>query len=586
MKIKLENQNFKEDYLNNLLTARGVENLEDFLHPTHDYLEPPENLDNIDKGIELLDNVLAEDKSILLLVDCDCDGFTSAAIIYQYIKDIKAPAKIEYMLHEGKQHGLEDVIDAIEDSETKYDLVILPDSSSNDYVYHERLKEIGVSCLILDHHIAQPPFSDNAIIINNQLSSNYKNKALTGAGVAYQFCRRYDMTHNLSYSNKYIDLAALGITGDMGSVLEMENRYIIETGFNNVNNYFFKTIALKQSYSITKQMVATWEEVQRCLTPMTVAFYIVPLINAMIRVGTQAEKSRLFLGLIDGHRMIPCNKRGARGTTEEAAVESIRECVNARTHQNKDKENAVDHIEAKIFKYDLLDNQILFIRLDDDDEFPAVLNGLVATQLAEKYKRPTIVARLNDDGVIKGSIRGVNNSEFNNFRSYLESTGLFEFVQGHENAAGCALPEKNLRQLHTLANEQLSKYNFTESFFPVNFSRFSADADLESLIVALSQYKSIWGIGNPVPLIHVHNITLSRDDIQVMGKNESAVRFSKNGIVYVKTYGAKELIEKLQSYPEVDIELVGEANLNVWCGTTTPQILIKEAEVRDARLTF
>ena len=30
------------------------------------------------------------------------------------------------------------------------------------------------------------------------------------------------------------------------------------------------------------------------INPMTVAFYIVPLINAMIRVGTQEEKERLF----------------------------------------------------------------------------------------------------------------------------------------------------------------------------------------------------------------------------------------------------------------------------------------------------
>ena len=586
MKIKLENPNFKENYLNNLLLARGVDNLEDFLHPTEEYLESPENLENIDRGVEALDIALEINKPMLLLVDCDCDGFTSSAIMYQYIKELKPEIEIEYILHEGKQHGLEDIIDTIENGKKEYSLIILPDSSSNDYEYHERLGKLGIPCLVLDHHLAEPPFSDNAIIINNQLSPNYKNKALTGAGVAYQFCRRYDATHNLSNADKYIDLAALGITGDMGSVLDMENRYIIETGFRKVNNYFFKTMAIKQAYSITKQMTSSWSEIQDHLTPMTVAFYIVPLINAMIRVGTQEEKSRLFLGMIDGHYMVPCNKRGAKGTLEEAAVESVRECVNARTHQNKDKEAAVARIESKIFKYDLLENQILFIRLDNEDNFPSVLNGLVATQLAEKYKHPTIVARLNDDGVIKGSIRGVSNSEFSNFRSYLNDTGLFDFVQGHEGAAGCAIPEKNLHRLHELANEQLSTYNFTESFFPVNFSRFATDEDLEALITDLSKYNSIWGTGNSTPLIYVHNITISRNDVQIMGKNKNAVRFSKNGIVYVKTYGAEDLIEKLQSYPELDIEVVGEANLNEWCGITTPQILIKEAEVHNAELSF
>jgi single-stranded-DNA-specific exonuclease len=67
------------------------------------------------------------------------------------------------------------------------------------------------------------------------------------------------------------------------------------------------------------------------VTPMSVAFYIVPMMNAMIRVGTMEEKQRLFRALIDGHEKIPCNKRGAKGTLEEAAVESLRECTNARS---------------------------------------------------------------------------------------------------------------------------------------------------------------------------------------------------------------------------------------------------------------
>ena len=62
----------------------------------------------------------------------------------------------------------------------------------------------------------------------------------------------------------------------------------------------------------------------------TVAFYIVPMMNAMIRVGSMEEKSRLFIALVDGHRQIPCNKRGSKGTTEEVAIESLRECTNAK----------------------------------------------------------------------------------------------------------------------------------------------------------------------------------------------------------------------------------------------------------------
>ena len=71
------------------------------------------------------------------------------------------------------------------------------------------------------------------------------------------------------------------------------------------------------------------------VTPISVAFYIVPLMNAMIRMGTMDEKERLFLALIDGHRQVPCNKRGAKGTTEEVAIESLRECTNAKAKQGR-----------------------------------------------------------------------------------------------------------------------------------------------------------------------------------------------------------------------------------------------------------
>ena len=88
MKYKLTNENFKNNYGEQLLRSRGVENVELFLNPNETCLQSPEALNNIEKGAELLHNVLMMKGRILLVVDSDCDGFTSAAIIYQYIKDI------------------------------------------------------------------------------------------------------------------------------------------------------------------------------------------------------------------------------------------------------------------------------------------------------------------------------------------------------------------------------------------------------------------------------------------------------------------------------------------------------------------
>ena len=245
MKVNLVNENFTEDYLVNLLRARGVNDVNQYLTPDESCLNSPFFLNNIKNGFLLLESILnLEDSKILLVVDCDVDGFTSSAIMWNYIKAIAPTQYIDFILHEHKAHGLQDHIDNIINSPIHYDLIILPDSSSNDYEYHEKLKEIGTKCLILDHHEIDDNqlISDNAVIINNQLSINYPNKDLTGAGVTWQFCRAHEGLRITSskYAEDLIDLAALGICGDMGSILNLENRYIMLKGFNHVKNYFFK----------------------------------------------------------------------------------------------------------------------------------------------------------------------------------------------------------------------------------------------------------------------------------------------------------------------------------------------------------
>lgn len=170
MKVNLVNENFTDNYLVNLLAARGVTNIEKFLHPDESCLNSPKLLDNINAGALLLEATLNKENShILLVVDCDVDGFTSAAIMWHYIKSIAPSQRISYILHEHKEHGLQDHTRNIIDGNEYYDLIILPDSSSNDYEYHEVLKEHGMKCLVLDHHEIDDdqPISDNAIIINN-----------------------------------------------------------------------------------------------------------------------------------------------------------------------------------------------------------------------------------------------------------------------------------------------------------------------------------------------------------------------------------------------------------------------------------
>ena len=511
---------------------------------------------------------------------CDVDGYTSSAILYQYLKRLFPDLIIVPFIHEGKAHGLEEHWEKIRDKE--FDLLIVADAGSNDSEY---ARKISCPILVIDHHqVEDMNFAPNMTVINNQLSPKYKNKNLSGAGMAYQFCRALDDFFYKNWANDYIDLAALGICADMMSGLEIENQYIWREGFSHINNYFFLTLARKQAYSITGNTSPSDYNLIKALNPTSVAFYIVPLINAMIRVGTEAEKERLWLAFIDGHKKVESHKRGAKGTLEEVAVESTRECTNARTHQNKFLDTAAALLEQKIFKHDLLENKILFIRLDEED-FPSELNGLIAMRLSQKYKHPTIVARLGEDGYVKGSIRGLSNCELVSFKNYLASTGLFDYVQGHDNAAGCSIPAQNLSKLHEIANKELAQIDFNSDYYEVEFERQALADDLRELIFDLDSYRNIWSQQNGQPLIYIKDLHFTHDDIQVMGKNKDTLKIVKNGIAYMKFF-AKDIIEELNSINgDIKIEVVGKPNVNEWGGNITPQIFIEQIEIKEDKLT-
>ena len=584
MKCKLVNKDIRNNYTNELLLARGLseEELDYFLNvPDDSALQDPHNLDYIEQAWALFRNmtVASNQETIAVVVDSDVDGFTSAAIFIQYLRKWNKEVNIVPILHRGKGHGLSDTYDDVLNTSPSY--VVIPDAGSNDYEYIEKFVsefeegDVKPRFLILDHHLVEPDthFSDYAIIVNNQLSPDYKNKDLCGAGVTWQFCRYVDKCEGTSYADEYIDLAALGIVSDMMSMLSLENRYIVHTGFKNITNYFFKALCEKQAFSMGGK-----------ITPITVAFYITPLINAMIRAGTMEEKERCFTAFIDGHQLVPSQKRGAKGTYEEVAIESARECTNARAKQNRILDKVVEELEIKIAKHDLLSNKILFIRLDDED-FPPELNGLCAMKLAAKYQRPTIVARLNDEGEIKGSSRGLNESELTSFKNFMDESGFFTFTAGHDNACGIGIYDKNLGAFHEYANEKLANVDFGENWYEVNFERIAADQDIEQLIYNIAEHEDLWGQGNPEPLIHIRDINITNKDVQVMGKSADTVKIVKFGIAYMK-FHAKQMLEDLAKYDEIKLEIVGRANLNEWMGQYTPQIFISNYQVENGALGF
>ena len=581
MKYRLRN-NYStnpDKALKEILQDRGIEDIEHFMNPSSECELNPFDLENIDKAADLLLYHLRKNSKILFVVDADCDGFTSSSILWLYIKHTFPEVELEFTVHEHKQHGLDDKVDWISD-EARWDLVIVPDAGSYDVEEHRTLGELGMDVLILDHHEqlydenGKPVISNfpNTIVVNNQLSKNYSNKSLCGAGIVYKFCEVLDSKLGINLAHNYIDLAALGEIADVMDRTNIETNYIMMEGLKNIHNEGFRTLIESQSYSLKEKAVSPYIG----LTPIDIAFYISPLINAITRVGTIKEKEAMFYCFIEPNKALPSTKRGARpGDIEYAAEQTARVGKNAKSRQDRLKEQALGIIDFKIQKDALDDNNIIIVELDGTDNIPQELTGLIAMNVVSKYHKPVMIGRRNNKNEIQGSIRSDGNfAGLPSFKKFLEDSGLVTYTAGHDNAAGWGLNGNKLDALIAYANKKLKAEDF-ENCYVVDYILDGSDYN-DELLGCIASHPEYFGNHIDEPMLIIKNIPLM--NVQVMGASKDSIKISYNGIDYVK-FKDTDFIEEVMSNRTKKLTIYGRANLNEWMGKKSVQCFITDYEL-------
>ena len=454
-------------------------------------------------------------------------------------------------------------------------LVIAPDSSSNDYEEHEKLKNAGVDVLVIDHHEADA-ISENACVINNQLC-DYPTKSLSGVGMVYKFCSYIDELLNVDYADQFLDLVALGLIADMVDIRDFETKHHITRGLQNIRNPYFYGMVQKNEYSLRDG-----------ITPIGIAFYVAPYVNATIRMGDQEEKLMMFESMLDfkGYEQVSSTKRGCKGQMETRVEQACRNCTNIKNRQTKARDAALETIENIIKENNLLDNKILAIKLDNffTDKN---LTGLIANQLMAKYQRPVLLLNKvttsniyydenNKPTVIneilwEGSGRGYDKSKFNDFREFLNESGLVNWAQGHANAFGASVSDQSFEKLISYANKELASFDFTPCYkvdFIFNGSNFNGND-----IIEIANFKSLWGQNIDEPYIAIENIKITKDNITLMSKDKNpTLKITlPNKTSLIKFKSSEEEFEKLiSSTGYIEITVIGRCEKNEWNGSITP----------------
>ena len=530
--------------------------------------------ENIKCGIKAILNTANEGKTSVFIVDCDIDGYTSSAILINYLYDL-FPAYVEnnitLFFHSGKQHGLGDV--PIDELPENTGLVLCPDSSSNDYDFHRKLKEKGVEVLVLDHHEA-PRLSENAIVINNQLS-DYPNKMFSGAGVVWQFCRAMDELLDVDFANKYIDLAACGLVGDMVSLTSIETKHVVSRGLEELRNPFFFALRQQNSYSIGPE-----------LTPDGCGWYLAPYVNAIVRSGTLEEKKLVFRAMLNSEafKYIPSTKRGHKeGEMEQLYVQAIRVVMSVKRRQGNAEEAGMALLEKLIEKDNMLEEPVLIFTVDKSAIEPNI-RGLAANKIQSKYQRPTIVTVENQmkDGTptYAGSARNYGRSVIKDFRGLLEKSGLVNYAQGHANAFGTEFLVSDLPRLKEYFRA-IYKDVPKEPTYYVDYI-FNANAIEGDKILDIARHKKLWGQDFDEPLIAIENVEVTARNVVIRSREKRPMLVINKGGIEIIKFGISEeeldLFDNLKG--SIALTIIGNCGENKWGGSITPQVKITDYEIK------
>lgn len=535
-RIKTENT-FGKSILDVVLENRGLteSDMEELLNPSVENVEFPQQIPNMNDAIKLFINELDMESKIGIIVDSDCDGFTSSALLYQFLINEcnYAKDKIELFFHEEKGHGLSDekLYKKIRKSDVEF--LIIPDAGTNDLKEIKELLKMGKRVLTLDHHnqnedeltiIKDQNGKMIYVLVNNQLGEH--SKALSGVGVVWKFLSA--MTED--ELEHYMDLVAVGNIADMMEIDELELRYIVNKGLENINNGLFKEMLDKETY-----------------TPTDVSFNIANKINAVCRYGSMAEKVDTFraLAMFEEERVYKPRKTKNNPNPQEE-VQSLQKYMartvgNVKTRQDNAVKSSMSKVKDYIDENNCLDHKVVLVINEGKGKNSLLaqnIGGLVANKLIDIYKRPIMILHKHED-MYSGSMRGYG---VESFKEILESTEIVE-VMGHNNSAGIFVKKSDIPRLIKRLDKAMEDVEIEEA------SGYEVDCELDiddlvpSVFKQFESMKKIWHTHCKEPMFLIKDIELDKEEIK--HPFATLITFKYGGYKFDKNYCSGEFVDKI-----------------------------------------
>lgn len=526
-----------------ILVNRGLNKVDkagEFLNASPRQLLDPFSFRDMPKAVDIIKKASKNKERVMIFGDYDVDGISAIALLKRALKKIGLEA-LHYIPHRIKEgYGLnKEIIRLAKQKNIK--LLITADCGISNRKEIEELRRQNIKTIITDHH--EPAASElpvAASIINPKLKTcGYKYRDLAGVGVAYKLCEALSGSMLL----EDLDLVSLGTIAD-AAPLTGENRVIAKEGL----------LKLSQTENIgLKVLIENAGIKDRKFNSNTVTFILGPRINASGRIDTAETSLDLLMSQ----------------TQEEA--DKLAKIIEANNRQRQRIENKILE-EAQ----DLINREINFkkhkiIVIAKEDWHHGVL-GIVASKLANRFYRPTIVISLNED-LCKGSGRSIKN--FHLFQALLDCKEFLNTFGGHSHAAGLVIAKESIEDfkhsINRLACERLSLEDLIPSL-DIDIELGLSDLN-EDVVYELEKLEPI-GAGNPEALFYTKSLKL-KGQARTLGRDTLKFWASDGNRCYQAIgFGMGSLKDNLHNAKYFD--LVYTPRIDNWQGFDTVLLEIRD----------
>jgi len=472
-----------------------------FLSPKLTELIRPELMPGIKAAAARIKEAVKDKEKISLYGDYDVDGITGVAILWQILTLLGANVDyyIPHRVDEG--YGLnKEAIRSLAQAGSR--LIITVDCGVGALSCAELAGQLGLELIITDHHQPGSELPKAVAIVHPALDESYPNQDSSGSMVAFKLA--WAIANEFTTGAKLepelrefmINATTLAAMGTIADVVDLrgENRILTSFGLKSLPDCKLCGVqALIEAANLTGQGLDSYH----------IGFRLAPMLNAAGRMG----HARLAVELLTSDSP----------TRSTEIAEYLKE-QNTRRQQRERKifEHACEMIAQQ--GLDHPDQRSIVIA---SESWHTGIIGIVASRIAEKYYRPTIMINTGPSGdkIAQGSGRSIPGFSLLDAISAC-SQHLIDFG-GHKMAAGLTIETEKIPQF-TADFEDHTKQNLSENDMVAKL-RIDAAAPLrgfnEEMVRELQMLKP-FGQGNPRPVFATEGVRLAAPPRKVGTKGE------------------------------------------------------------------